>query len=67
MTEAAQINDFANGLAGKIWAASSDGEVVAICQKYEKQVLRLKDMNSVRYQHIVNVVKLKRKDFRRCP
>lgn len=60
-----EINDFANGLVDQIWDAKSDAEVVAMCQKYEAQVNKLKQVAHVRYLHIVNAVKFKRKEFNR--
>lgn len=62
--ETAQINNFANGLVDKIWAATSDRDVVALCQKYEAQVVRLKQVARPRYLHIVNAVQFKRKELR---
>lgn len=61
-----EINDFANGLCDQIWNAQTDTEVVALCKKYEAQVLKLKEIAHVRYLHVVNAVQFKRREFKRC-
>ena len=64
MSEAHQINVFANGLCKKLWATTRDVDLVAMCKEYEAQVLALKTAAPARYFHVVNAVKFKRMEFK---
>jgi len=55
-----KANDYANALLERITNAGSDAEIVAICKETEKAVMRLKDIGSPRFHHIVNWVKMRR-------
>jgi hypothetical protein len=59
-----KANDYANGLIDRIANAGSDAEIVAICKETEKAVMRLKDIGSPRFHHIVNWVHLRRARFK---
>lgn len=63
MTQEARANDFANALCEKICAARSDAEVVALCQKYEAKVMRLKEVAPVRFLHVQNAALMMRRRF----
>jgi hypothetical protein len=57
-------NAYANVLIDRITNAGSDAEIVAICKETEKAVMRLKDIGSPRFYHIVNWVQLRRARFK---
>ena len=58
-------NEYANALLDRITNAGSDAEIVAICKETEKAVMRLKDIGSPRFHHVVNWVQLRRAEFKR--
>lgn len=58
-----KANEYANALLDRLTKAGSDGEIVAICKETEKGVMRLQEIGSPRFHHIVNWVKYRRLRF----
>lgn len=61
-----KANEYANALLDRLTNAGSDSEIVAICKETEKAVIRLQEIGSPRFYHIVNLVKLRRARFARA-
>lgn len=60
-----KANDYANALLDRLTEAGSDEDIVAICKETEKGVMRLQEIGSPRFHHIVNWVKYRRLRFAR--
>jgi DNA modification methylase len=58
----AKANDYAAGLLERLTAAETDDDIVAICKDTQKAVMRLQEIGSPRFHHIVNFVSLRRID-----